>query len=164
MNLNLEESILSALKEHWIYYSAILVLIHVRQTIESHPAPRNPSIHPSLGMVKITTCCTSAALLGLGWGCETFLLWSGRADWCRGLRGPGQTHGWHCCGICLLVRADIYKMCHPVRRQCPFNTVIISGRSSLSLSVYLSVSLIGCLIWQCLKIHSLLLYMERFKT
>lgn len=56
-------------------------------------------------------------------------------------RKPSQAHGLPC-GICLLVRAGIYKMCHPARRLCPFSTVIISGRSSpVSICMFLSVSL-----------------------
>ena len=47
------------------------------------------------------------------------------------------TRGRCCCGICLLVWGGIYRICHPVRSQCPLSTVIISGRSGRSLFVFL---------------------------
>ena len=73
----------------------------------------------------------------------------------RPSEGLAQTRGWYFCGIRLLVGAENLQEVPPSEKQCPFITVIISGRSAVSLAV--------SPVWQRLEIHSLWLHREMFK-
>lgn len=79
-----------------------------------------------------------------------------QADWCHVLQ-----RAWPNTWLDLLWYLPSGRskhLCHPVRRQCPFITAIISGRSGVSPSVCFS-----CLIWQCPTIHSLWLHVKIYK-